>query len=197
MMRLTTGCFKDNQLQRLLREGDIWGLGILFVWFVVLKWILREATVNVLSSICWAVLLSALSLSLPVIHLSIFKWGERLCQAALQGRKHPIQSQQSVSFIINYTDCYGACLCHQRSPVWHLFILPFQQKATETLGLFIDTRDLMRWQCKQRSLSAWTGEEINLIFFYWKDLKLLLWLGEKSMDNSHFSSVFLPLLTLA
>lgn len=38
LMRLTTGCFKDNQLQCLLREGDIWGLGFLFVWFVVLKW---------------------------------------------------------------------------------------------------------------------------------------------------------------
>lgn len=137
------------------------------------------------------------SLSLPVIHLSIFKWGERLCQAALQGRKHPIQSQESVSFIINYTDCYRACLCHQRSPVWHLFILPFQQKPKETLGLFSDTRDLMRWQCKQRSLSAWTAKENNLIVLYWKDLKLLLWLGEKSMDNSHFSSDFLALLTLA
>lgn len=28
-MRLTTGCFKDNQLLRLLRKGDIWGLGFL------------------------------------------------------------------------------------------------------------------------------------------------------------------------
>lgn len=160
-------------------------------------WILHEATVNVLSSICWAVLPSARSLSSPFIHSSIFKWGERLCQVAFQGRKHPIQSKQSVSFIINYTDCYGACLCHQRSPVWHLFIVPFQKKPKGMLGLFTATRDLMRWQCKQRSLSAWTGKEINLIFLYWKDWKLLLWLGEKSMDKSHFSSAFLDLLTLA
>lgn len=62
LMRLTTGCFKHNQLQRLLREEDIWGLRFLFVWFVVLKWILCEATVNELPSICWAVLLFALSL---------------------------------------------------------------------------------------------------------------------------------------
>lgn len=136
----------------------------------------------------------ALSL-LPVIHLSIFKWGERLCQAALQGRKHPIQSKQSVSFIINYTVYYSACLCHQRSPVWHLFILAFQQKPKGTLGMYTDTRDLMRWQCKQGSLSARTGKEFN--FLYWKDLQLLLWLGENSVDMSHFSSAFLALLTLA
>lgn len=180
-MRLTTGCFKDNQLQGLLREGDIWGLGF-FLCLVCCFEVTRcefsaEATVDVLSSICWAVVLSALSLS-----CQLFIWvysNEERDSARLPSRAESVPyspSRVSPSSLITlsiteHTYATKGHLCGICS-----FFLS-SRSPNGTLGLYTDTRDLMRWQCKQRSLSARTGKEFD--FSLLEGLKIASLIGRK------------------
>lgn len=179
-MRLTTGCFKDNQLQGLLREGDIWDLGFFFVWLVVLKW--RDVnSPSKQQSMCFQASVGQLY-CLRSLSCQLFIWvysNEERDSARLPSRAESIPyspSGVSPSSLITLSITE-----HAYATKGHLcgicsFFLS-SRSPNGTLGLYTDTRDLMRWQCKQRSLSSRTGKQFD--FSLLEGLKIASLIGRK------------------
>lgn len=198
-MKFTTGCLEDNQLKHLLVERDIWSLDFVVVLeFVVLKW----QDLNSLSSNSQCAFnFKHLFGGFTVYELSpcqLFIWVHskegNFCQTALQVRKHSIQSKHSVFFTIICTDCYRACLCHQRPPVWHLFILPFQLKSKGTLGFYGDKRFNEITVCAENSKSTEQLKLFTLFLFIGRTSDLFAYLiGRKEYGKS--SQLHLPCST--
>lgn len=89
LMRFTTGCFEDNQLQHLLGESNIWGLDLLLLLLNLFWsdkiWILYEATVSAFKHLFGG--FTVYEFSPCQLLIWVYSKERNFCQAALQVRK--------------------------------------------------------------------------------------------------------------